>query len=128
VCVGRLVPDEGVAVGGGRWRGVVVGLGLGAQRRRGLVARRQRVAAVAGPHLPRARRALRHRLRRRAGKHPTPAPPSLPDPRLVRSIRIARAARGCDFLSVSVDVRFDCARWFDLWPRNFKGPGHCGTD
>jgi hypothetical protein len=39
-------------------------------RHRGLVARHQRVAAVAGPHISRARRALRHRLGRRAGKHP----------------------------------------------------------
>jgi hypothetical protein len=75
VCVGRPVPDEGVAGGGGRGRGV--GPGLGTPRRRGLVARRQRVAAVAGPHISRARRALRHRLGRRAGKHP-PAPASLP--------------------------------------------------
>jgi hypothetical protein len=45
--------------------------------RRGLVARHQRVATVAGPHISRARRALQHRLDRRAGKHP-PAPASLP--------------------------------------------------
>jgi hypothetical protein len=71
---GLVAADEGAVGGEGRGNG---GLDNGVDRRGRLVAQRERVAAVAGPHLPHARRALRRHLRHSARK----PRPSFPDRR-----------------------------------------------
>jgi hypothetical protein len=71
---GLVAADDGTVGGGGREHGGLDNGDGGAHRRGRLVARRERVAAVAGPHLPRARRALRRRLRHRTRKPLLPSP------------------------------------------------------